>query len=81
MSRLATGEFQVSRGDVGNVVVQKTVSRRGNTFQIIAQEAKDHRNVMGGETPENVFLGAEPSEVESVGIDILNLAESTRLAK
>src|SRR5580765_2025384 len=45
----------------------------------LSQQSKNDRDVVRGEAPENVFLTANFSEVQSVGVDVLDASEFSPL--
>src|SRR5713101_5027965 len=51
----------------------------GNSGGHFVEERQDYRNVVGSKAPENVFFRANFSNVQSVGVEIVNLSEDTVL--
>jgi hypothetical protein len=47
--------------------------------RLIVQERQHHRNVMRRKAPKDIFLRANLSDIEPVGIQILNLAQGALL--
>src|SRR5580765_6272241 len=45
----------------------------------LSQQSKNDRDVVRSEAPENVFLTANFSEVQSVGVDVLDASEFSAL--
>jgi len=72
------GEIEVRRGHVGDPVVQVVSACRLNALGFLAGQREDHGDVMGGEGPQGVFLAADLSEVEAVGVDVVDAAQASR---
>ena len=75
MRPLAARESEMRRRHVGDVVVQIVAADRLHRFRLAADQRKDHREVVRREGPQDVLLAPDLSEVQAVGIDILQPAE------
>jgi hypothetical protein len=71
----ATLEGQDRQGHVGNGVVQIAGSLRRHACGSLAKKMEDRRDVMRGETPEDVFFCAKLSEVKPRGTDVFHTAQ------
>jgi hypothetical protein len=71
----AVPELQRGHGRVIDLRAEICAAKTGHPKGLFTQEHQQHRDVVGGEAPEDVLLGPELADVEAVGVDVLDLAQ------
>ena len=61
--------------NVGNIAADVRSALAVDRFGFFVQYAKDYRDIVWSEAPENVFFSSEFSNVQSVGIDVVDSPE------
>ena len=69
------GKPEAHQARVGDPVVQVRRATYGHLFRHLAHQPQEERDVVGGEAPERVLLGAHAPEVQSVRVQVQELAE------
>ena len=75
----SVGKLEVGGGNVGVLAVEIAVAGGIDPGRHRVGQTQNHRNVVGRKAPENVFFGADFSEVQPVGVDVLESAELARV--
>ena len=75
----AARKFEVAQGDVDNVLVQIGAALAGNLGRHFVEQRQHDRDVVRCKAPENVFLGPNFPDVQTVGIQVIDLTEGSVL--
>ena len=70
---------QMGHRDIGNIGLHIAPAIGRHLKGQTPHQAQDHGHVMGGKTPENVFLPAHLAEADAIGIDIVHFAQDALL--
>jgi len=75
VSFYSAGKVHGGEGGIGYVMLQVTATSSVYCYRHFPQEHKNHRDVMRCETPENILFDSYLADIESVGIQVLDLAQ------
>ena len=70
-----TREVEVAQGDVKDVAIQIGSALARDTNRHLVEQRQHHRDVVRGKAPENVLLGANLADVQTVGVEVVDLSE------
>ncbi len=77
MRRLSGRERHMGRCHIGDGLVQIAVSGRADGFRHVVYQRQDHGDVVRGKTPQRVLVGADLSQIEPAGRDVVDSAKRT----
>ena len=60
------GKFEMSRGNIGNLLMQIIGPRGEYGFRPFSGKGKNHGDIVGSERPQGVFLATDLPQVESM---------------
>ena len=72
------GKTECGNGDIGKVGCKIGPTTSRHPHGKVAEETQNNGDVMRRKAPESVFLGPHLAEIESVGVNVIDLAQFTR---
>ena len=61
--------------DVFNSVLDETLSSDADIDRFHLEQVKDLGYIVGSETPQRVFIAANPAQVHALGVDVIDVAQ------
>src|SRR6185437_10552529 len=71
----ATGKIEGTHGDVRNVLVQVRAAVAGYLAGHFVEQRQHYGNIVRREAPQDIFFGADFSNVQAVGVDVVNFSQ------
>src|SRR5215211_9098886 len=71
----ARGEAEVAEDHVLDALAHVALAHGAALVGFLVRQAQEHRDVVGAEAPERVLVGAQLAEVETLAVDVPDVAE------